>query len=119
MRYFLTLAIGFILFLGHNVRGESIVADMKPSPREAKIEWKPIVGAIEYEIEIGSDARLLPLLKTEKSKKNRIKVSLLPGTYFFRLRGIDRKNLPGAWSKVEGFVVNPQPPTPQKPLNKA
>jgi hypothetical protein len=78
--------------------------------RKARIEWKKISGARRYEIEIAVNPRMDPLVLKKESESNRLEITVKPGSYFFRVRAFDAEKLPGAWSPVEGFVVNPHAP---------
>lgn len=60
-----------------------------------------------------------PLLIKRVFDASSATVELEPGTYYFRVRGLDDGGIPGPWSEVQGFVVNPKPPLLSKPANKS
>ena len=95
-----------------------VIAQESPPPESAKpstpgqrrltnFEWDQIAGAKAYEIEIA------PIGWNNETKepykftvaKNSWNGNLKPGEYTMRLRSLDRRGVPGEWSKVEKFYV--------------
>jgi hypothetical protein len=73
-------------------------------PRESELEWEPVPGAKSYEIEI---------LDEKTSKANTFKTqeslwtgSLTPGDYLMKVRGLDKRGVPGEWSESQQFKVH-------------
>lgn len=89
------------------------------SRRLTQFEWDPIPKAKAYEIEIR------PVSATgEKKDPFRFNVTdtswngeLKPGQYTMRLRSLDRRGVPGEWSRPESFYVKLYAPTPISPAN--
>ena len=86
-----------------------------PTLSEAKeifIEWKPIEGAVQYDLEIQDGEK--PILK-KLLDDTTWKGSLKPGFYEYRLRAVDKIERPGQWSSMHTLVVLPIPPEPGFP----
>ena len=83
--------------------------------RKVKIPWRAIEDASSYEIEIAEDPEMDPLLDTKKTQNPEVTLQLPPGSYYFRVRGIDDEAKPGPWSEVQGFTVHGKPPEPLEP----
>jgi len=90
-----------------------------PAKRKLSLPWTPIPGAQQYEVEIARSAQFHPTVYRGKVKAAELQVQIPPGIYFFRVRGIDSEALPGPWSDIEGFSVNPRPPEAVFPPNGA
>jgi hypothetical protein len=85
--------------------------------RVAQVQWRAIGGADAYEIEVGANDNIDPVLLKQVTTQVMIEVKLQPGTYYFRVRGIDSSKRPGPWSEVQGFQVNQAPPKTVFPPN--
>jgi hypothetical protein len=83
--------------------------------RKAKITWRKIDGAAKYEIELALTSEMDPLLQHKEVDSTGVEFFLKSGSYYFRVRGVDSTDAPGPWSQVEGFVVNPGPPSLLEP----
>lgn len=73
-------------------------------PRESELEWESVPGAKSYEIEI---------LDERSSKANTYKTqeplwigALTPGDYLMKVRGLDKRGVPGVWSEPQQFKVH-------------
>jgi hypothetical protein len=61
------------------------------------IGWKPLEGAVRYELEVrGKNFEFRKKLPDRQLKWNR---DLPPGAYIFRLRGVDAFGRPGEWAE--------------------
>jgi hypothetical protein len=87
--------------------------------RKVKIKWRPVESAVKYDVELSEKAEMDPLIQRKDFKGTEAQLQLKPGTYFFRVRGIDSSDSPGPWSEVSGFVVNAAPPKPLVPESGA
>lgn len=69
--------------------------------RRVNLEWEPISNAVSYEVELrekgGRGSRPL----TFESSTADWTGDVVPGTYRLRVRGKDRRGVPGAWSSEE------------------
>ena len=87
-------------------------------PRNVEIPWREVPDADHYELELSAVPVMDPLLfKKDVRGSTHALIRLKPGTYYFRVRGIDSAAIPGPWSDVEGFVVNPWPPAQHDPAD--
>lgn len=84
--------------------------------KRVKIEWKPVEAAIQYEIQIQRDMKVVVQATLESPKW---KGDLEPGAYFFQIRAIDQAKRPGAWSEIRSLAVMPPPPEVKYPPNGA
>jgi len=96
---------GFAMFAA--AAGAPVHAD---ETRKVTLAWRQVTDALKYQLEIASSAEMDPLVESKEFIAMTGQVHLKPGTYYFRVRGIDKDASPGPWSEVEGFVVNPAPP---------
>lgn len=83
----------FCIFFFSNVNAIS-------SMRWLDLDWEDIQQAQGYEIEVIKDKGLNSeaLLYQEKSIESRWSKQVNPGKYYFRLRGMDSRGVPGEWS---------------------
>lgn len=88
-------------------------------PRRAELGWTPITGASRYEFQVSRSSNMTPILEERKLSSPRIALKIRPGTYYYRVRGLDQTGTPGPWSAVDGFIVNPRAPEPRNPPSGA
>ena len=86
--------------------------------RKAKITWREVSDAVKYDFEISASPQMDPLIQRKNYDSAPVSLELEPGTYYFRVRGIDKSGAPGPWSEVTGFVVNPAAPAQVNPDDK-
>ena len=87
--------------------------------RTATVQWRAVPGARLYEIQLSKTATMEQVLHRLRVGGLSTEVSLRPGTYFFRVRGVDDTQSPGPWSEVQGFTVLQAPPQPVFPPDRA
>jgi hypothetical protein len=80
--------------------------------KKVKLEWKPLEGAVGYELKIQSETGVLIQKKTEDSLW---KGDLSPGAYSYQIRAIDEVKRPGVWSEPLPLAVLPTAPQPKFP----
>lgn len=89
----------------------SLAATLGPCAyaKKVRIRWKPLPGATRYELEF---RRGETVTATRESAENvtDLRVILPPGRYRYRLRGYDRADRPGEWSRDLPLVVSPTKP---------
>ncbi len=90
----------------------------KSGKRKVKIAWREVPGSSKYDFELANNPDMDPKMERKEFKNTEAPLNLKPGTYYFRIRGIDSSGAPGPWSDVQGFVVNPGPPRLVKPEDK-
>lgn len=90
-----------------------------PVARKATLAWQEADKAAKYEVELSTNRKFNPALKKQTVKLPQWTIELGAGTYFFRVRPVDAENLPGPWSDIEGFVVNPHGPEAVAPADGA
>jgi hypothetical protein len=78
--------------------------------RKVKMAWRETENAVKYDVELAESADMDPLLERRNFSGTEGSFQLRPGTYYFRVRGVDKSDAPGPWSEVQGFVVNPSAP---------
>ena len=83
--------------------------------RKVKINWREVQDASEYDFEVSKTPEMDPLLDRHTYKDTTVQLKLPPGTYYFRVRGLDKTESPGPWSEVQGFVVNAAGPEMASP----
>lgn len=112
MKTFFICIVSMILLIPAAVAAEGRVV----TKRKAKIAWKKIPQAAQYELQVDVETRFEQPYFQTKTRENFQSVELEPGEYYFRIRPMDAKGVSGAWSTVEGFVVNPKPPRAISPV---
>lgn len=80
--------------------------------KKAVVEWKAIKGAVEYELEIQNDGKIVA---TKKSDDLNWKGDLPPGFYLYKIRGYDKVKRPGLWSEARPLILMPEAPVSQQP----
>lgn len=105
----------WILFSAVSVHG----ADPKNDSRRITLEWNALEHAHSYEIEIASRPEFEHRIFRKKIKSLKTQAWLHPGTYYYRVRGLDENHHAGPWSPVQGFIVNPFPPDLLEPEEDA
>jgi hypothetical protein len=78
--------------------------------RKVKIAWREVENAVKYDFELSRVPEMDPVIEKKEYKDLEAALQLKPGTYYFRVRGIDKADSPGPWSEVQAFAVNPAPP---------
>lgn len=114
---FCSALIGAILVAG----GAPARADDSLSPdliRRIELEWAPLHGAVLYDFELGMSPDFESPLRADRTDETKVIVDMLPGTYFYRVRGIDKIQRPGKWTKVQELKINARPPVLVAPLNQ-
>jgi hypothetical protein len=98
--------------------GASVAYSRESLPtRKATITWRAVKDAVRYEFELSATPEMEKLVHEKTYQETQTTLSLKPGTYYFRVRGLDKTDSPGPWSDVQGFVVNPAPPELLAPPN--
>jgi hypothetical protein len=71
--------------------------------------WQPVTGAARYELQVANSTAFTPPLVLDKTVTgNQVNTSTLPtGTLFWRVRAMDSKGNPGAWSVTFQLTVAP------------
>lgn len=71
--------------------------------------WEPVTGAASYELQVADSSAFAPPLVLDRAVKgNQVNTSKLPvGGLFWRVRAVDSKGNPGAWSDTFQLTVGP------------
>lgn len=80
--------------------------------KDVRLEWKPIQGAVAYQLQIENGRSVVLRKRVEKTTYSG---DLKPGVYSYQIRAIDRIKRPGQWSQPRALVVSGKPPKPQSP----
>lgn len=82
--------------------------------KKVSINWAPLPGAAQYEIEIQRDGKTVAQKKLEDSSWHG---DLKFGVYVYQIRAYDRVKRPGEWTDPMPLVVMPAPPEPKGPAD--
>src|SRR4051794_32356668 len=75
--------------------------------KKVTIEWAPIPGASQYEIQVEREGKIV----TKKRLEDSIwKGDLTFGIYAYQIRAYDRVKRPGQWTDTLPLIVMPAPP---------
>jgi hypothetical protein len=94
MRNFLKLAPLVILFFSSAAWAKKV-----------SVEWKPMKGAVSYEIQIKKDGAVVA---KREADENNWSGDLEAGLYTYQIRAIDKVGRPGKWTKVHALVAMPK-----------
>jgi hypothetical protein len=88
-----------------------LCSNVLASRRWIDLSWDKLESAFGYEIEIYVEKNGEKVIFTkDKTKENSWSKKVIPGKYYFRLRGIDSREVPGEWS--ESALVDVRLPKP-------
>jgi hypothetical protein len=73
--------------------------------KKVSVEWKPIKGAVSYEIQIKKDGKVVA---KKEADENNWSGDLDFGLYTYQIRAIDKVGRPGKWTKVHALVAMPK-----------
>jgi hypothetical protein len=82
--------------------------------KKVSIQWKPIQGAVSYELQIEKQGKTVTVKKTTD---NDWSGNLKFGVYSYQIRAIDRVDRAGNWSVAHALVVMPKEPENISPKN--
>ncbi|MGE0617033.1 MAG: hypothetical protein AB7P04_15490 [Bacteriovoracia bacterium] len=94
------------------------IAEAAEVKRKATLKWGAVAGAKKYELQFSRTPDMAHVIYRKRFDSPSAQVQLAPGTYFFRIRGIDANGQEGPWTKAEGFRVNQHPPNLLEPRNR-
>ncbi len=84
------------------------------------LRWKPVAGAVEYELEIAADPDLRRVVVRERVRTPGYRWRELPDERrWWRVRGVDAQGRPGRWSEVKPLDAVLRPPEPRRPADGA
>ncbi|MFS8977402.1 FecR domain-containing protein [Cupriavidus necator] len=75
-------------------------------------EWAAVQTAARYELALAADADFTRQAALHPASASGAAQPLAPGRWWWRVRSVDGKDLPGPWSAPVGFRVEPAPPVP-------
>jgi len=84
--------------------------------KKVRIRWKPLPGATHYELEFRRGDTITANRETAENVTD-LRVVLAPGRYRYRLRGYDRADRPGEWSRDLPLTVTPTKPKTALPAD--
>jgi hypothetical protein len=78
---------------------------------DVSLGWSRVGGARSYHLAIAADAEFArPVHDASQIPDERVTVKLAAGTYYWRVRAVDREGLEGKLSPPRRFVVDTTPP---------
>jgi len=99
--------VALALASGHCAFAKPVEDNQKPSSfsREISLEWEPLADAKTYDVQIESlESATEP--ESHHTKESEWKGRLALGHYTLKVRGRDRRKVPGNWSPPVEFTVN-------------
>lgn len=85
--------------------------------REVELSWDPFDNTLGYHIYVSKSADFKDIVVKKATKEPAISVNLEIGTYFYKVRAVDKDKQPGHWSEPMKFSVTPYPPELKSPKN--
>jgi hypothetical protein len=82
--------------------------------KKVSVQWKPIKGAVSYEIQIEKQGKTIAI---KKSPDNEWSGDLNFGVYTYHIRAVDRVRRGGSWTAAHALVVMPKEPENISPKN--
>jgi hypothetical protein len=73
--------------------------------KKVSVEWKPIKGAVFYEIQVIREGKVF---KAKKTKESSWSGDLPFGLYEYHIRAVDKVHRPGKWSALRDLVAMPK-----------
>lgn len=80
--------------------------------REFTLQWPPVEGAVDYQIEVRKDQKVV---QDQIVQGTQWRTKWLEGNYTYRVRARSPDGKKGRWSDPGGFAVAPKPPDPVYP----
>jgi len=80
-----------------------------------ELEWEPELNARKYDLEVKTPNKVFVFTTTRSTWNGR----LTPGVFKMRVRGRDKRNVPGPWSSYQEFNVYLDPVEIKYPLNNS
>ena len=78
--------------------------------RKITLKWNLDQSMLAYEIQLAGDIAFKKIIKTKRVQDPKVTLDLAVGTYYYRVRYIDKDNEPLYWSKPSKVNIIPQPP---------
>ena len=97
----------------------SITAFADGDRRGVILHWLPVQEAVKYEFELSDSNGFTTLRDKKLISTTHLQMNLLPGSYFYRVRGVHPLSGPGPWSESRALAVNPFPPTLLSPIDRS
>jgi hypothetical protein len=82
--------------------------------KKVHVEWKPMPGALQYEIQIEQSGKTVAKKIFDETSWSG---DLEPGFYVYQIRAYDRIKRPGKWAPYKPLVVMPKPPEAAYPID--
>lgn len=85
----------------------SSLSKLKPDfHRELEVEWEKVEGAVGYEIKVEQKGfSIWEDFLDKRTDEPSISLRLLPGTYRYKVRTLDKRGVVGVWSDEEMFSL--------------
>lgn len=80
---------------------------------QAHFAWATLPGAQSFEFELGANETLSVPLERRQTDATRLALALVPGKYWWRVRGVEADGRAGAWSAASPVILLPPPPKPR------
>jgi hypothetical protein len=87
--------------------------------REVELSWEPFENALGYQVQVSKKSDFKTPLLQKNLKDPGLTTELEIGSYFYRVRAIDKDKQPGFWSEPMKFEVTPYPPELRLPKSES
>lgn len=87
--------------------------------REVELSWEPFENTLGYQVMIAKSPDFKKAVFKKAVKTPTVTVNLDVGTYFYRVRAVDKQKQPGHWSEPMKFQVTPYPPELKTPKSES
>ena len=85
--------------------------------REVELSWEPFESALGYHVFVSKTPDFKNVVLKKALRTPSINTTLEIGTYFYKVRAIDKSKQVGHWSEPMKFSVDPYPPELKTPKN--
>lgn len=87
--------------------------------REVELSWEPFENTLGYQLQVSKQPNFKNNVLQKTVKEPGLTADLDIGSYFYRVRAIDKDKQPGFWSEPMKFEVTPYPPELKLPKSES
>ncbi|MCK5689809.1 hypothetical protein KAI87_11095, partial [Myxococcota bacterium] len=105
LHFFWTFLLGIAVF-GAVFGGQSALA-AEADVQSVTLRWGKVRQVIKYRLQIARDSKFQDVVVDVQSRTPRYQwEEAIPGRYFWRVQGFDRRERPGRWSKPGQLIID-------------